>query len=247
MSLLSRTAHAASVLLTSLGAACAHIAEAEDGGPKLDSRDPAQAKRLIQTWSDLHDRWTARPQTLLNPDGDARIEIEAYVFSLNPSQFAYGSHLVWGTANGWTAHKNPQITFLAEQMFVNVSTEGLVYLNTIQGGCVQVELGGIADAFTFSPVGAAASGRSGNPPYGLGLGLPALHPANTMQVTGPWSTLVPSKFTEGQVFTLAIDFLGWGSMRPDDGTILRKVSGKDTSEIMPQPPVDRPPPPWKQK
>ena len=244
MTLLSRTAHAASVLLTSLGAAFAHIAEHEDGGPRLDSRDPAQARRLVETWADLHDRWAVRRQTLLNPDGDSKIEIEAYIFSLNPSQFAVGTKLTWGEANGWCAHKNPQITFLTERVYVNVASEGLAYLSTIQAACIQAQLGGILDAFTFSV--ARPASPAGKEKGEARLGLPALGPANTMQVTGTWTPLVPPKFTRGEAFVMAIDFEGWGSMRPDDGVILRKVSGLDTSEIMPQPAMQPPPAAWKQ-
>jgi hypothetical protein len=165
--------------------------------------NPRHHHMLMQAWDKLHGRrhHTHRRAMLLNPNEFSDIKVEAYVFSLNPSQFATGTTLTWGTANGWTAFKNPQVAFRAERVFVNVNTPGLVYLNTIQAANVNAQIGAIADAFSFSPLA-----------VGTKLSLPTLPPQNTMQVTGTWSTFIPAAFQTGTAFTLAIDFQGWATV-----------------------------------
>jgi hypothetical protein len=126
---------------------------------------------------------TRKRVALLNPNENSDVKIEAYVFSLVPSQFAVGVGLQWGQANGFTAFKNPQVAFRAERLFVNVAGPGLAYLNTIQAANVNAQIGSIADAFSFSPLA-----------VGSKISLPTLPPQNTMQVTGTWSAHVDTEF-----------------------------------------------------
>jgi hypothetical protein len=165
--------------------------------------DPRFHAELMAAWHRQHGRreHTARRLALLSPNEHSDVKVEAYIFSVNPSQFSSGTSLVWGSLNGWTAYKNPQVAFRAERVFVNVNLPGLVYVNTIQAANVNAQIGGIADAFTFSPLA-----------QGSKISLPTLPPQNTMQVTGTWTNIVPTPYNNDTVFTLAIDFEGWATV-----------------------------------
>ncbi len=140
---------------------------------------------------------------LLSPNDGSSVDVEAYVFSLNPSIFTVGSALAWGTANGWTAFKNPQTSFRAEILKVNVNSPGVAYLQNIQTANVNAQVGAIADAYTFT---ALANGSR--------VSLPTLPPQNTLQVNGTWTVITPVPFTAGQSFILALDFMGWATVTP---------------------------------
>jgi hypothetical protein len=180
-----------------------HPAHMAHGGHRPNPHDPRHHAQLLHAWEYMHGRHahTAKRVALLNPNEHSDVKIEAYVFSLNPSQFSAGAGLVWGTLNGWTAFKNPQVAFRAERVFVNVAGPGLVYINTLQAANVNAQIGGIADAFSFSPLA-----------MGSKISLPTLPPQNTMQVTGTWTNIVPAPFNNDTAFTLAIDFEGWATV-----------------------------------
>jgi len=165
--------------------------------------DPRFHRELVDAWHYKHGRevHTKRRIALLNPNENSDVKIEAYVFSINPSQFSVGGSLNWGTLNGWTAFKNPQVAFRAEAVFINVTTPGLIYVNTIQAANVNAQIGGIADGMTFSPLALKSK-----------ISLPTLPPQNTMQVTGSWTNIVPVPFNNEAVFTLCIDFQGWATV-----------------------------------
>ena len=165
--------------------------------------DPRWHGELVGAYMRERDRnsHTYARIALLDPNAHSSVKVEAYVFSLNPTQFSTGTNLTWGVLNGWTAFKNPQVPFRAERIFVNVTTPGLVYLNAIQAANVNAQIGGVADGFTFSP-------------YAMGskISLPTLPPQNTMQVTGTWTNIVPTPFNAETEFTLCIDFEGWATV-----------------------------------
>lgn len=165
--------------------------------------DPRFHRELVEAWQYKHGRMahTKRRVALLNPNEHSDVKIEAYVFSINPSQFSAGSGLVWGSLNGWTAFKNPQVAFRAEAVFINVTIPGLVYVNTIQAANVNAQIGGIADGMTFSPLALKSK-----------ISLPTLPPQNTMQVTGTWTNVVPVPYNNEAAFTLCIDFQGWATV-----------------------------------
>jgi hypothetical protein len=165
--------------------------------------NPQHHHALLQAWHYMHGRkqHTGRRLALLNPNEHSDVKVEAYVFSLNPSQFATTPTLVWGTANGWTAFKNPQVPFRAERVFVNVNFPGVAYLENIQAANVNAQIGSTADAFSFSPLA-----------VGTKLSLPTLPPQNTMQVQGTWTTFIPPAFMSGISFLMAIDFQGWATV-----------------------------------
>jgi len=125
-------------------------------------------------------RATALRLALLNPNEDSDIKIEKYVFSLTPKQFARGEDLRWGEGNGWTAFKNPQVPFRAENLAINVPCPGLVYVMNIQAANVNGQIGADADGYTFAA------------PHGKDISLPTLPPQNTMQMSGTWTTFVPA-------------------------------------------------------
>ncbi len=176
------------------------------GGGQMQApnpHDPRQHAALLQAWHYMHGRkqHTGRRLALLNPNEHSDVKVEAYVFSLNPSQFATTPTLMWGMANGWTAFKNPQVPFRAERVFVNVNFPGVAYLENIQAANVNAQIGSTADAFSFSPLA-----------VGTKLSLPTLPPQNTMQVQGTWTTFIPPAFQSGTSFLMAIDFQGWATV-----------------------------------
>ena len=176
------------------------------GDARPNPHDPRHHGALMAAWDYQHGRkmHTLRRTSLLNPNEHSDVKIEAYVFSLNPSQFSNLAGLAWGSANGWTAFRNPQVAFRAERVFINVKIPGLVYVNTLQAANVNAQIGAIADGFTFSPLA-----------MGTKISLPTLPPQNTMQVTGTWSTVIDNPYVSGEGvpnFTLAIDFEGWATV-----------------------------------
>jgi hypothetical protein len=177
------------------------MAPAMTGTP--NPNNPAHHAMLMASWhaGQKKQRQTHARLGLLNPNHGSEVDVEAYVFSLNPSQFSVGVGLNWGTANGWTAFKNPQTSFRAERMFVNVNAPGVATVISIQAANVNAQIGATADAFTFSPLA-----------QGSRVSLPTLPPQNTMQVTGQWSTVVPAPFVPGASFLLCVDFEGWATV-----------------------------------
>ncbi len=143
---------------------------------KIKKIEDAKRIRALAAYADKRAAATAARVALLNPNEHSDVKIERYVFSLNPTQFSKGTCLRWGESNGWTAFKNPQVRFRAEELYFNVSLPGLCYVNIIQAANVNVEIGGVSDATTFG-----ASRK---------LSLPTLPPQNTMQVCGTWSKIV---------------------------------------------------------
>ena len=120
---------------------------------------------------------------LLNPNENSDVKVEKYVFSLIPTIFSHGGDsLIWGEATGWTAFKNPQVSFRVTNLAINVPCPGLVYVETIQAGNIQSQVGACADGYTFAA------------PHGKDMSLPMLPPRNTMQATGTWSTYVPPAY-----------------------------------------------------
>ena len=165
--------------------------------------NPAHHQALMQAWHAQNHAVakTNERLSLLSPNNGSSVDVEAYVFSVNPNSFTTGSALSWGTANGWTAAKNPQTSFRAEMLKVNVNNPGIAYISAIQAANVNAQIGSLADAYTFSAIS-----------QGSRVSLPTLPPQNTMQVSGTWSNVTPVPFTQGQTFTLALDFLGWATV-----------------------------------
>jgi hypothetical protein len=178
-------------------------APAHGRGHAPNPHDPRSHGELMRAWHYMHGRreHTLQRTALLNPNEHSDVKIEAYVFSLNPTQFSEGGNLSWGTLNGWTAFRNPQVAFRAERVFVNVNLPGLVYVNVIQAANVNAQIGGTADGFSFSPLA-----------QGSKISLPTLPPQNTMQVVGTWTNIVPAPYNAEAEFVLAIDFEGWATV-----------------------------------
>jgi hypothetical protein len=173
-------------------------------GSMVPASGPAPSPQaLMQAW---HQQQGMQAKTnerlsLLSPNNGSHVDVEAYVFSLNPTVFTTGTTLTWGIANGWTAFKNPQTSFRAEILKVNVNQPGVCYLQNIQTANVNAQIGAIADAYTFT---ALANGSR--------VSLPTLPPQNTLQVNGTWTNVVPVPFTTSQTFQLALDFMGWATV-----------------------------------
>jgi hypothetical protein len=167
--------------------------------------NPAHHQALMSAWYAQQGKVkkTNERLALLSPNNGSDVDVEAYIFSLNASVFTVGTALVWGTPTGWTAFKNPQTAFRAENLKVNVNQPGVMYLNAIQTANVNAQVGAVADAYTFSAIS-----------NGARVSLPTLPPQNTLQVTGTWTNVTPVPFTPGQQFISSLDFLGWATVTP---------------------------------
>jgi hypothetical protein len=154
----------------------------DDRSVNEPAKPSVSQRELMAAWHYQHarKRYTGKRLMLLNPNEHSDVKVEKYIFSLNPTIFSNGAaSLVWGTANGWTAFKNPQVPFRAENIAINVPVPGLAYVENIQAANVSAQIGSVADAFSFGA------------PHGRDLSLPTLPPQNTMQVQGTWTPHVP--------------------------------------------------------
>jgi hypothetical protein len=148
------------------------------------------------------------PAVTLTPDPHADTAIERFVFSLNPTRFrrrerpadAWSPEVVfngleWGQENGWIATGRPHVPFKVQELTINVPGPGVCYVEVIQAGDTNAQLGQSADAATFR------SGRA--------LSLPWLARSEEMKVQGTWTAHIPQAFMCGARFLLAIDVIGW--------------------------------------
>lgn len=171
-------------VLPPLGGSQAALGQALAQIPK-----PTNAAEVQQVWN-AH--WSkqigdAARMQLLEPNANSNVKIQRYEFSLSAT-------LTLGSASAISTNRNPSARIRPQRTFTNVPTVGFVTLTTVQIANVNVMLGGVSDAFTYS---AQAQGSM--------LDLPTLDPAYQMTVTGNYSGLAPSPFTTGSftfVFTV---------------------------------------------
>jgi len=153
------------------------------------------------------------PEVTLIPDPHADTAIERFVFSLNPTGFqrqrsiegewrpaeeVVFNGLRWGTANRWMATGNPQVPFKVQEITINAPAPGVCYVELIQAGRTNAQLGSLADAATFRA--------------GKAVSLPWLSAAGEMRVQGTWTTYIPSSYCCEQPYLLAIDVTGWAKV-----------------------------------
>lgn len=130
---------------------------------------------------------------LLDPNRNSTVKVERYSFSFSPS-----SALVLGTASSIPNFtEQPSASIKGQRILMNAPQEAFVYITQLQIANVNVMLGGVEDAYTYSP-------RS----QGVMLDLPRLDPQNRATAAGSYSGSLPPGFTAAASFTFIISMQG---------------------------------------
>jgi len=155
------------------------------------ARRPTPAA-AIAAWNKVG-RQTARTDSrarLLEPNSGSTIKVQRYSFSVNQA-------LILGTASAITASGNPDTTIRPQRVTMNAPASGFITVTEIKVANVAVTVGGIGDAFEYSPLGVDMS-----------LDMPTLSPANRATVLGFYTGFVPPGFVLGSAYTFSASFKG---------------------------------------
>ena len=167
----------------------------DDFGATALARRPPQAA-MIRAWRKQRqaNARTNKRELLINPNSGSTVNIGRYSFSVNQA-------LVLGTAAGIVASGNPDVTIRPQRVTMNAPAIGFVTVTEIKVANVAVTVGGIGDAFEYSPLG-----------VGMSLDMPTLSPANRATVLGFYTGFVPPGFVLGTPFTFSASFKGPSSI-----------------------------------
>jgi len=167
----------------------------DDFGATALARRPSQAA-MVRAWSKQRraNSRTNKRELLINPNSGSTVNIGRYSFSVNQA-------LVLGTAAGIVASGNPDVTIRPQRVTMNAPAIGFVTVTEIKVANVAVTVGGIGDAFEYSPLG-----------VGMSLDMPTLSPANRATVLGFYTGFVPPGFVLGTAFTFSASFKGPSSI-----------------------------------
>lgn len=133
----------------------------------------------------------------LDPNRHSTVKVERYSFSFSPA-----STLALSTPSPIpTFTQQPSTSIKCDRLVVNAPIEGFVLLSTLQIANVNVFVGGVEDAFTYS-------GRC----FNTNLNLPRLDPQNRASASGSYSGALPPGFTAGTAYTLVITLQGPSTM-----------------------------------
>jgi hypothetical protein len=137
---------------------------------------------------------THRRRALLEPNLGSKISVQRYSFSINAA-------LVFGVASNLFASGQPDTNIRPQRVTMNAPSPGFVTINEIKVANVSVTVGGIGDAFEYSPIG-----------VGMTLDMPTLSPANRASVQGAYTGFVPPGFVGGAAFAFVTSFKGPASI-----------------------------------
>lgn len=139
-----------------------------------------------------HDATAART-LLLDPNRGSTVKVERYSFSFSPDD-----PLVLGTASALgTFTEQPSASVRGQRVVMNSPQEGFVTMTALQIANVNVFIGGIEDAFTYSA-------RSN----GVMLDLPRLDTQNRATASGDYSGFLPPGFTATAEFPFIVTLQG---------------------------------------
>jgi len=133
---------------------------------------------------------TSQRRALIEPNQGSEVKVQRYSFSVNQA-------LVLGTAAGIVASGNPDTTIRPQRVTMNAPSMGFVTVTEIKVANVAVTVGGIGDAFEYSPIGVDMS-----------LDMPTLSPANRATVLGFYTGFIPPGFVLGAAYTFVASFKG---------------------------------------
>lgn len=136
---------------------------------------------------------TAARTLLLDPNRGSTVKVERYSFSFSPDD-----PLVLGTASALgTFTEQPSASIRGQRVVMNSPQEGFVTMTALQIANVNVFIGGIEDAFTYSA-------RSN----GVMLDLPRLDTQNRATASGDYSGFLPPGFTATADFPFIVTLQG---------------------------------------
>jgi hypothetical protein len=158
---------------------------------------PAHAHEAAKRWEMQNPSSTAARTVLLDPNRDSLIKVERYSFSFSPA-----ANLVLGTASAIpTFTQQPSTSIKGQRIIMNAPVPGFVQISTLQIANVNVLVGGVEDAFTYS-AGA----------MGVMLDLPRLDPQNRATAAGNYTGVLPPGYTGGAAYTFIITLQGPSTM-----------------------------------
>jgi hypothetical protein len=154
--------------------------------------DEPTPQNMAAAWNAV--KATKSRQAVLEPNAGSSSKIQRYGFAVNQD-------ITLATPVAISASGNPETHFRPQRITVNVPGPGMIHLTAIKVANVGVLVGGIADAYDFSPLG-----------VGQALDVPTISPANRINVTGDYTGTVPLPLTGVGAFKVAIAFKGPATM-----------------------------------
>ncbi len=152
--------------------------------------NPAAAARA---WDLANPASTHHRSMLLDPNRDSTVKVERYSFSFSPA-----ANLVLGTASAIpTFTQNPSTSIKGQRVIMNAPMAGFVLVSSLQVANVNVFVGGVEDAFAYSPLA-----------VGVMLDLPRLDPQNRATAAGAYTGVLPPGYTAGNAFQFVITLQG---------------------------------------
>jgi len=152
--------------------------------------NPAQAAAMARAAGPTS---TMNRTMLLDPNRDSTVKVERYSFSFSPV-----TNLVLGTASAIAPFtQQPSTSIKGQRVIMNAPMPGFVLISTLQIANVNVLVGGVEDAFTYS-AGA----------MGVMLDLPRLDPQNRATSAGAYTGVLPPGYTSGNAFQFIITLQG---------------------------------------
>jgi hypothetical protein len=159
--------------------------------------NPAQMMNLWRAHHAMQAK-SAQRAHILSPNKGSDVKVGRYSFSVNQS-------LVIGTAAAITASQSPDTNIRPQRVSMNVPSVGFALISEIKAANVSVLVGGLTDAFDFTPTG-----------VGQSLDMPTITPSNKVTVLGSYTGIIPAPFVAGNPFTFVSSFKGPASVTPED-------------------------------
>lgn len=154
--------------------------------------DEPTAQNMAAAWNAV--KSTKQRQAILEPNANSSSKIQRYGFAVNQD-------LTIGTAVAIAAGGNPETHFRPQRITVNTPGVGFMTVDAIKVANVGVLVGGVHDAYDFSPLG-----------VGQSLDVPTISPANRINVTGAYTGTAPLPLVNAAAFKLCISFKGPATM-----------------------------------
>lgn len=180
-----------------------------DGGMYGDfgaarARKPHPAAMARMAAAHVHKQGkTQRRKSILNPNAGSDVKVEGYSFTVPVLVSPGGTVPVLGTASSLSGNNTPDTYFRPQRASINVNVPGLIFVNNITIGNVNGTVGGVGDAFDYSPLA-----------QGISLSLPLMSPSTKATFQGSFTTFIPPGYVLGNSYTVALSFKGPATMDP---------------------------------
>jgi hypothetical protein len=158
------------------------------------SPTPQAALSLFRNFQQQQAVTQAR-SAVLEPNRGSHVKVERYVFPMS-------TDLVLGTASTISLSEQPDVTIRPQRLIVNAPVPGFCTFSNIKVSNVSVNVGpGSLDAFFYNAGG-----------QGVSLDCPTLSPAQRATITGNYTGLIPTGYSDDATFTLSVAFMGPATM-----------------------------------